>query len=54
MARKFNIWGWLLFLVSAGFFIGASLRNGDLLSLLGGLFFFAACILFLVPVLRQH
>ncbi|MGF1472820.1 MAG: cytochrome oxidase subunit III [Rubrobacteraceae bacterium] len=42
-----ELWGWLLFVVSALFFIVASLRTGDVLGLLGGLFFFLACGVFL-------
>ena len=48
--RKFNLCGWTLFLVSAGFFVLSSLRSGDALGLLGGLFFLIACIVFLVPL----
>jgi hypothetical protein len=31
------------------FFIGASLRAGDMLGLLGALFFLVACFVFLLP-----
>ncbi len=46
--RKFELWGWLLFVVSALFFIWASIRSGDMGSLLGGVFFLLACVVFLV------
>lgn len=45
--KKFELWGWLLFVVSALFFIAASLRNGDVVGLLGGVFFLLACLVFL-------
>ena len=48
-ARKFQLVGWGLFLVSAFFFIAAGLRSGDMLALGGALFFLIACIVFLVP-----
>ncbi|MDP6345152.1 MAG: cytochrome oxidase subunit III [Alphaproteobacteria bacterium] len=51
--RKFVLLGWGLFVVSALFFILASLRSGDWLGLAGGLFFLLACIAFLVPLLAR-
>lgn len=42
-----EIWGWILFVVSALFFISASIRSGDALGLLGGIFFLLACLVFL-------
>ncbi|NEZ66960.1 hypothetical protein D0962_30105 [Leptolyngbyaceae cyanobacterium CCMR0082] len=47
---KFQLWGWALFILSASFFMAASIRVGDVLSLLGSLFFLFACILFLIPL----
>ena len=48
--RKYNLFGWVLFVISAFFFIAASLKTGDPLGLAGGLLFLAACGLFLVPL----
>lgn len=45
--RRFELWGWLLFVVSALFFIVSSVRAGDVVGLLGGVFFLLACIAFL-------
>ena len=45
--------GWLLFVVSALFFIASAWRSGDGLALAGGIFFLIACIAFLVPVVRN-
>lgn len=50
-ARRFNLWGWALFMVSALFFVLAALRHGDPLALLGSLFFFVACVVFILPLL---
>ena len=47
--EKLQLIGWLLFLVSALFFIASSAKSGDLLGLLGGILFFVACIVFLIP-----
>ncbi len=49
---KWIIAGWLLFIVSALFFIAAAWRAGDMLALGGGLFFLVACLSFLVPIAR--
>ena len=46
--ENLELWGWILFVVSALFFIVASLRSGDIVGLLGGVFFFLACGVFLV------
>ncbi len=40
--RKYNLFGWVLFVISAFFFIAASLKTGDPLGLAGGLLFLAA------------
>ncbi len=37
--NKHDLWGWLLFVISALFFIASSIRNGDVIGLLGGVFF---------------
>ncbi len=47
--HRINLAGWWLFVVSALFFIAASVRAGDLLGLLGSLFFLVACFVFLLP-----
>ncbi len=49
MARRFQLWGWGLFVVSALFFLASAARSGDLLALLGALFFLVACLAFLAP-----
>ncbi len=45
--RRFELWGWLLFVISALFFIVSSVRTGDMIGLLGGVFFLLACAVFL-------
>ena len=52
--RRYDLWGWLLFVVSALFFIVSSIRNGDIVGLLGGVFFLLACVAFLVSYAGTH
>jgi hypothetical protein len=47
---KWVVAGWLLFIVSALFFIAAAWRAGDLLALSGAVLFLVACFSFLVPI----
>ena len=41
--------GWVLFTISACFFVWTSLKAGDVIGLLGGLFFLIACFFFMAP-----
>jgi len=50
---KYQLWGWILFIVCAIFFIVSSIRMGDGLMLAGSLFFLVACFLFLIPLLPK-
>jgi len=50
---RLAIAGWLLFIISALGFIWSSLKTGDIPSLIGGVFFLAACIVFLIPYIRR-
>ena len=52
-SEKLELCGWLLFVVSAFFFTFASLRAGDVVGLLGGLFFLLACGVFLAAFGRR-
>ena len=47
-----NLIGWILFVISAAGFIISSIRSGDAAALVGGIFFFVACLVFLVPFTR--
>ena len=49
MVVKLQVLGWILFIVSACAFIASSIRSGDLLALMGGLFVLVACFVFLLP-----
>jgi hypothetical protein len=47
--KRHDFLGWMLFVVSAAFFMASSIRAGDVVGLLGGVFFLLACVAFLVP-----
>jgi hypothetical protein len=49
--QRYSLWGWLLFVVCAGFFIASSLRSGDWLALAASIIFLLACLLFILPLL---
>ena len=48
--HRFQMLGWVLFVFSAIFFITLGIRAGDLVSLIGGLLFLFACLVFLIPL----
>lgn len=52
--RRCHLWGWSLFIFSALFFIVASVRAGDIVSLLASLLFLVACFVFLLPYYRER
>ncbi len=52
--RKFHLWGWLLFLVCAGFFIASAVSNGDTLGLIGSIIFLVGCVVFIIPLLVRE
>ncbi len=47
--KRHDFLGWMLFVVSAAFFMASSIRAGDVVGLLGGVFFLLACVAFLAP-----
>ena len=51
--NHFQLWGWILFIGSALFFMAASIRADDPVSLIGGALFLVACFVFMVPLLAQ-
>ena len=52
--RTFYLWGWLLFLVCACFFIASGIEGGDILYLAGSIIFFIACLVFIVPLVIKR
>jgi len=52
--RTYQLWGWILFLVCAIFFIISAIQNHDIPYLIGSIVFFLACVLFLIPFLVKE
>lgn len=50
---KYQLAGWVLFVVCSLFFIVSSFKNRDVLAFTGSAVFLIACILFLVPLVRS-
>ncbi|MFC2020273.1 cytochrome oxidase subunit III [Chloroflexota bacterium] len=50
MEHKFNLAGWILFVVCAGFFIISAIKAGDIWYLIGSVIFLSGCILFIIPL----
>jgi hypothetical protein len=50
---KFNLWGWILFVVCALFFIASSLQGRNILGLVGSIIFLIACFVFLYPLVHK-
>ena len=46
----FNFTGWVLFIISALFFIWGTWTAGDAIGLMASLAFLIACIVFIIPV----
>ena len=46
----YHLAGWLLFVVCALFFIASAVKNQDPLTLIGGILFLVACVVFLIPL----
>jgi len=51
---KYQLAGWILFIICAIFFIASSLKNHDTLTFIGGVIFLIACIVFLIPLVRSN
>ena len=51
--HRFQFWGWIIFIFSALFFMAASIRADNPISLIGGLLFLLACFVFLVPLVIE-
>ena len=48
--RKFQLSGWILFLLCSGFFIGSAIKANDILVLAGSIIFLGGCIVFIIPM----
>jgi len=51
---KFQLAGWLLFIVCAVFFIISSIKAQDTLLLIGSVLFLIACVVFIIPLVDKN
>jgi hypothetical protein len=51
--RKLHLWGWILFVICAGFFIASAVDSGSLLGLIGSIVFLLACLVFIAPLVMR-
>jgi uncharacterized membrane protein len=51
---KYQLAGWILFIICAIFFVASGLKNHDIYTLIGGVIFLIACIVFLIPLVRSN
>jgi hypothetical protein len=51
--RKFNLYGWILFVVCSFFFIADSVIAGSIIGIIGSVIFLIACGVFIIPLVRK-
>ena len=51
--HRFQLWGWVLFVVCAGFFIASAIRSHDAFYLVGTIIFLVACVVFIIPLVTK-
>ncbi|MBN1636997.1 MAG: hypothetical protein JW920_10805 [Deltaproteobacteria bacterium] len=47
---KYQLSGWILFIICAIFFTASGLKNQDIFALLDSIVFLIACIVFIIPL----
>jgi uncharacterized membrane protein YtjA (UPF0391 family) len=50
---RYQLSGWVLFVLCAVFFIASSLKNGDYLGLIASIIFLIACFVFIIPLVMS-
>ena len=51
--KKFQLWGWIAFILCAVFFIASSIVHFDLYGLVGSIIFLLACVIFIIPLIER-
>lgn len=51
--ERYQLVGWVLFIVCALFYIAASIESGSVTSFIGSVVFLVACFVFVIPLLRK-
>jgi hypothetical protein len=54
MEKKYNLAGWIFFVVCAGFFIISAIKASDIWYLTGSIIFLAGCVVFIIPLIRRR
>jgi predicted membrane channel-forming protein YqfA (hemolysin III family) len=49
---KFQLFGWVLFIICALLFLASSIRNQDTIALYASLVFLLACFVFMIPLIK--
>ena len=49
-----QITGWILFILCAVVYLASGVKNKDILTITGSIFFLIACIVFMYPLLRKN
>lgn len=52
--RRHEVVGWTLFVLCAITYLAAGVRDGDALVVVGSAIFLGACVVFLLPVVRDR
>ena len=52
--EKYHLFGWSMFVLCSIFYIIAAIEGESLTSLIGGLLFFFACFVFLIPLIWKE
>jgi len=51
---RYQLLGWILFIICAIFYIASGLKNHDILTFIGSGIFLIACVVFLIPLVRPN
>jgi hypothetical protein len=54
LAKRIQIFGWGLFIISAIGFLASSVKSRDIFGIVGGVFFLIACFVFLIPLVGEN
>jgi hypothetical protein len=50
---KFQLFGWILFIICALLFLASSIRNQDVIAIIASLVFLVACFVFMYPIVKS-
>lgn len=50
---KLQLIGWILFVLCAVLFLASSVKNRDVLTFIGSVFFLVSCFFFIIPLVER-